>query len=508
MPPAPSTPSTRGTAGSRFCLLLVVGLSAFWQLFRFTGYSVAQLLIDPPAFGAEAAYCLGLALPVVFSTALLVVTKRRPLPLRAPFLLNAGCLPTMVLLCGRLLHAAYAPKGVLDGAMVLYATTCGLAIALLTVGWLRILLRRPPLDIRSALLCVAASSMLSFFYAALDQALAGGGVFLSLVAPPLSSACLLLCGRLGTPLEGKNFLLASNPQSLTRALPSRSILLLVSASAVLFVLALSCSGSVNADALNPVGTENSSLRHLITMAQVLLFIAFAAGCATTRQIVYLGWVTFAVLFLTGLLLIRSSDPELLLFGIALVSAGGRSFELLLFNLVFLELVVARRHAWVPVALFLLPEAVAATMSRVVLPALYASRELTFTSYVGPLSLGLAAPFIVCMMAYLVAELMRGPIQANDPFAAIPASITQPIPDPESHDSLEMRLQAVADRHALSARETAVALLVARGYTADRIAAKKGLSINTVRTHTKNLYRKLGIHSRQELIDLAEKPLDR
>ena len=262
---------------------------------------------------------------------------------------------------------------------------------------------------------------------------------------------------------------------------------------------------MNAGTLSPAGTENSSLRHLVTMAQVLLFIAFAAGCATTRQTVYLGWITFAVLFLTGLLLIRSSDAGLLLFGIALVSAGGRSFELLLFILVFLELVAARQHVWVPVALFLLPEAVAAAMSRVVLPALYASRELTFAGYVGPLSLGLAALFITCMMVYLVVELMRGPTQANDPFAAMAASVAQPSAASESLGPLEIRLQAIADRYALSARETAVAQLVARGYTADRIAAREGLSINTVRTHTKNLYRKLGIHSRQELIDLAEKP---
>lgn len=508
MRPASVAPGMEEVTSSRFCLLLVVGLSAFWQLFRFTGYSVAQTLVNPPTFAAEPAYCLGLSLPVLFSIALLAAARRRSQTSDAPALavpvaLGIGCLPPAMLLGGRLLYAAHVSGVVLDSVMALFATSCALAATLLTRGWLEILLHRSPLGIRPALLCIAGSSLLSFFYAAVDQALDGGGVLLSLVASPLSFACLVLCDHLcGHPEKEGHSSVAGSP-SAAHALKSRSILLLVTTSAVLFVLALSSSGSVNASALNPASTESASLRHLITMAQVLLFIAFILSCVTTRQIVYLGWITFALLFLMGLLLIRANGPGLFSFGVALVSAGGRSFELLLFILVFLELVVARHRPWVPVVLFLLPEAVAATLSRVALPALYASRELTFAGYVGPLSLGLAALFIACIMVYLVAELMRRPIQDSDPFAAVTAA-ARPSATPELRDPLEAHLRDVSDRYALSARESTVALLVARGYTAERIAAKEGLSINTVRTHTKNLYRKLGIHSRQELIDLAER----
>ena len=43
----------------------------------------------------------------------------------------------------------------------------------------------------------------------------------------------------------------------------------------------------------------------------------------------------------------------------------------------------------------------------------------------------------------------------------------------------------------------------RGYSGKRISEVLVLSLNTVQTHTKNAYHKLGVHSHQELIDLVE-----
>ena len=59
-----------------------------------------------------------------------------------------------------------------------------------------------------------------------------------------------------------------------------------------------------------------------------------------------------------------------------------------------------------------------------------------------------------------------------------------------------------ERHGLTERESEVMELLARGYTQKRIAEELNLSISSVQTYAKTLYRKLGIHSRQELIDLA------
>lgn len=67
-----------------------------------------------------------------------------------------------------------------------------------------------------------------------------------------------------------------------------------------------------------------------------------------------------------------------------------------------------------------------------------------------------------------------------------------------HDALS----AIADEHKLTQRETDVATLVLQGYSLKMIAEVLYISEGTVQTHMKNLYRKLGLHSKREFIVLV------
>ncbi|MEM0963665.1 MAG: response regulator transcription factor [Bacteroidota bacterium] len=58
-------------------------------------------------------------------------------------------------------------------------------------------------------------------------------------------------------------------------------------------------------------------------------------------------------------------------------------------------------------------------------------------------------------------------------------------------------EADADALRLTAREREVLVLLARGYTDDGAAHALGLSVHTVRSYTKTLFRKLDVHSRAE-----------
>ena len=86
----------------------------------------------------------------------------------------------------------------------------------------------------------------------------------------------------------------------------------------------------------------------------------------------------------------------------------------------------------------------------------------------------------------------------------PASLAQ-VPDfsvaAGASLSLEKRLAELELVEQLSQREREVTELLLHGNTVPAIARKLFISENTVRGHTKNIYRKLGIHSKQELIDL-------
>lgn len=62
---------------------------------------------------------------------------------------------------------------------------------------------------------------------------------------------------------------------------------------------------------------------------------------------------------------------------------------------------------------------------------------------------------------------------------------------------------VSDEVMLSERETDVLKLVAKGYVNKEIAMKLGISPATVGTHIKNLYRKLAVHSRVQVVRAAQ-----
>jgi len=53
--------------------------------------------------------------------------------------------------------------------------------------------------------------------------------------------------------------------------------------------------------------------------------------------------------------------------------------------------------------------------------------------------------------------------------------------------------------ALSRRESEVLDLIARGFTYPEIAVRMGVSVTTVQTHVRNIYGKLGVHSKTEAV---------
>lgn len=66
-----------------------------------------------------------------------------------------------------------------------------------------------------------------------------------------------------------------------------------------------------------------------------------------------------------------------------------------------------------------------------------------------------------------------------------------------------RAQAVAAQHPqLTERETEILKYILLGLTAPSIAERLSISENTAKTHMRRIYRKLDVHSRQELLELA------
>lgn len=71
------------------------------------------------------------------------------------------------------------------------------------------------------------------------------------------------------------------------------------------------------------------------------------------------------------------------------------------------------------------------------------------------------------------------------------------------NAVEQQCCLTAKRYDLSPREEEVLALLARGLTAKSISSKLFISYNTVRTHVSRIYTKLGVHTREELLQAIE-----
>lgn len=73
----------------------------------------------------------------------------------------------------------------------------------------------------------------------------------------------------------------------------------------------------------------------------------------------------------------------------------------------------------------------------------------------------------------------------------------------AEESFDEKCAAIGRAYGLTERETEIFLCMARGRNVGFIQEHFVISRNTVKTHVKRIYKKLDVHSQQELIDLAE-----
>ena len=67
---------------------------------------------------------------------------------------------------------------------------------------------------------------------------------------------------------------------------------------------------------------------------------------------------------------------------------------------------------------------------------------------------------------------------------------------------EERCRHLAERAQLSRREAEILSYLAQGRSAPFIAEELFVSTNTVKTHVRHIYGKLGVHSKEELLDVV------
>lgn len=107
---------------------------------------------------------------------------------------------------------------------------------------------------------------------------------------------------------------------------------------------------------------------------------------------------------------------------------------------------------------------------------------------------LVVSFVVCFPESALDAVLRTPVEEK--------SEQHSMLDPGC-GTLEVRCRDLAESHGISQREFDVMLLLAEGRNTASVMDKLALSRSTVSTHRQHIYQKLGIHSQQELIELAQ-----
>lgn len=74
---------------------------------------------------------------------------------------------------------------------------------------------------------------------------------------------------------------------------------------------------------------------------------------------------------------------------------------------------------------------------------------------------------------------------------------------DTQELFALKTKSIAKKHKLSPRETEILSFLARGRNVAYIQERLVVSPHTVRTHMHNIYKKLDVHSQQELIDAVE-----
>lgn len=125
-------------------------------------------------------------------------------------------------------------------------------------------------------------------------------------------------------------------------------------------------------------------------------------------------------------------------------------------------------------------------------------------YLGTLAFGVGAEQLgtirlACAVLLVVVFMMFFPSQAHHSMDGNPVNSS----GLDEKENFHLQIRGVAKHHGLSPRETEILRFLAKGRNAGYICEKLVVSPHTVRSHMYNIYKKLDVHSQQEVIDLVE-----
>lgn len=467
------------------CAPLIAGLALLWFSFHASPYYPFSLSPDFSQGGASAISGRHIAYTVAFVLALAgiyaTLARKELSPKRTPVLFAAAAIAGFV---GCALQMA---SPLFDGAQ---HVTLGISLALVALyaacalmAWFGAASRMKPAE---AAFSVAASYCL--FGVVWAAALLCGATALrifSALCPLLAIPCFVAASRTGArPSAGSvSRSLSALPWSIV------ALCLVFIYFGVISVRAFTTMemGGFYAGALGAAAqTITASAGTVICALLAWIFVSKDISPSTLVT----AFATLALVYMAALLVVLLGDQTqgATLAGKRILVAAEHCVEVLLAIVLTME--AARRNISAPLLSTLYGVAVLAIPQFITLDVMYQSgvlESLSHMSLVTPLAavgaFAVAAACIVLLMRFSMCTAAQASTQADG-------------------WQEELCRQALAG-HDITQREMDVAVLTYRGHSAKRIAEELLVSESTVKAHLTHIYRKLDVHTKQELIVLID-----
>ncbi|MEG0758459.1 MAG: helix-turn-helix transcriptional regulator [Raoultibacter sp.] len=243
----------------------------------------------------------------------------------------------------------------------------------------------------------------------------------------------------------------------------------------------------NYEAIGDFSSSVPLMVSLFTAGILLISLLMSSRTKGANHSFTIAWAVASIVFFACIILVASGVTPQHKGGDSLLSSSYMCFKLLLW--LFASIVARNSKASVVLVFtvfFIAPAALMLCGAVLIAPVMLQTTSFALYPYESQVLLF----SVVILMAIAMVFLLR-----YAPLA------TGAIVDSEKSTSRFTAIQELATKHGLTSREAEVALLISQGYSAKRVAEMLYISQETVRTHTKKIYKKLDLHTKQELIEL-------
>lgn len=443
---------------------MAIGLSFFWLFLRRPFFS--SLLANLSVFSQECHWIFIFTTAIAAGALLLFGNLSEGALRQSRMAVTLVCACASTFSCALvLLGEAWQPLAI---ASILFL---GLSFVGLACAWAESLVARKPRYVLGVCLVsflVTCAISTGFLLAAPFPGL------LSSLAPALSCGCWLAIRPKRTETPAEKQVLAG------RRLPRAFWIL-----ALFLLLSSILRGLLYGGAVDGLSTQSTIAPSCIAALLTALLIPLIARSSMEQRVLGNLWRGIIVVFFLGLLLLVVNDQNGVNIGRAVVIASRTILNVFLFACLCLSRNGERQKPPTFLAsAFLLIDAASSFLSYGVVPFVVGFASEPLESYIAPCAA------IVCFVLVIASYGILG----SHLFEERPSVVAPPVSDDDI-------LEELGQVYGLTQREQEIVSLIVEGNTVKKISALLFVAPSTVQSHMKSVYRKMNVHTRQEVVDL-------